>query len=683
MQLTFTTSIQYMRGVGETKAKALARLGIATVGDLLYHFPRAYEFRGNVKPIAAAVGGETASFILTAATDVHNATLRRGMTISKLRAFDESGSCEITFFNQPYIKDSIVKGGEYRFYGKLTRDGKKNILSSPTVEPIIEGRPLAPLVAVYPLTTGITQKFLAKLVSEVLSALGEGIPEILPDSVREENGLCGIAKALRGIHTPPDFKTLEIAKRRLIFEELYRFALGAGKAKEREATAPALTDGDISPLTELLAYTLTGAQKRSISEIAADLASGRPMRRLVSGDVGSGKTVVAAAAAYIAIKNGYQCALMAPTEILAVQHFNELSPLLLKLGINCALLTGSVKGKARRDLLDSLSDGSIGLLIGTHALISDGVEFERLGLVICDEQHRFGVGQREALLIKGGGDTCHQLTMSATPIPRTLAMFLYGELDMSTLDELPPGRQRVETFVVSESYRERLNNFIRKQKAEGHQTYIVCPSVEEVESGEVTQEDIRLFDFGYDITEITRPDAAPKAAVTWAQSLAESLPELKIGCVHGKMKPAEKDDVMGRFASGELDVLVSTTVIEVGVNVPNATLMIIENAERFGLSQLHQLRGRVGRGAAKSYCVLVSDVKGTSGAKDRLEVMKSTFDGFKIAEFDLGERGPGDFFASADEGIRQHGALRFRLANLCEDMALFEAAVSAAREAKV
>ena len=678
MQITFTTSIQYMRGVGDARAKSLLRLGIKTVGDLLYHFPRAYEFRGNVKALAAAQNGEVASFILTAATDVHNATLRRGMTISKLRAFDESGSCEIAFFNQPYIKDSIIKGGEYRFYGKLTREGRKNILSSPTVEPVIEGRQLAPLVAVYPLTTGVTQKFLAKLVAEALSGLGENIPEILSGEIREKYGLCSITRALRAIHMPPDFKTLESAKRRLIFEELYRFALGTGQSKPREFTAPKLADGDISPLTEELPYTLTGAQRRSISEICADLASGKPMRRLVSGDVGSGKTIVAAAAAYIAIKNGHQCAIMAPTEILAVQHYNELSPLLGKLGIKTALLTGSVKGKARREVLTSLSDGTLGLLIGTHALIGDEVSFAKLGLVICDEQHRFGVGQREALLNKGGGEACHQLTMSATPIPRTLALFLYGDLDMSKLDELPPGRQKVETFVVGESYRERLNNFIRKQKAEGHQTYVVCPSVEEKEDGSLTQEDIRLFDFGYDIEEIIRPDSQIKAALPWSQSLAEALPELNVGCVHGKMKPAEKDEIMGRFASGELDVLVSTTVIEVGVNVPNATLMIVENAERFGLSQLHQLRGRVGRGSAKSYCILVSDSKGDS-AKSRLEVMKSTFDGFRIAEYDLGERGPGDFFASIDDEIRQHGDLRFRLANLCEDMDLFEAAVHEAK----
>lgn len=670
-----------MKGVGESRAKALARLGIFNVGQLLYHFPRAYEFRGNVKPLASAENGEVASFVLTAATDVHNATLRRGTVLSKLRAFDESGSCEITFFNQPYVKDAVVKGGEYRFYGKMMLEGSKRILSSPVVEPVIEGRPLPALVAVYPQTAGINSKLLTKLISSALTELGDSIPDIIPEDVCREHNLCAITAALRGIHCPSDFRTLEKAKRRLIFEELYRFALGAGEAKKKSATAPAFENINLTDFLEALPFPLTGAQRRSVGEISADLSSGIPMRRLVTGDVGSGKTAVAAATAYIAVKNGWQCALMAPTEILAVQHYNELSRLLDGLGIRCALLTGSVKGAARRKVREGLLDGSVGLVIGTHALISDDVAFSRLGLVICDEQHRFGVGQRDALLLKGGGDACHQLTMSATPIPRTLAMFLYGDLDMSTLDELPPGRQRVETFTVDESYRERLNGFIMKQKAEGHQTYVVCPSVEEAENGEVTQEDIRLFDFGYDIDEIMRPANPPKAAVKWAETLAEKLPGLTVGCVHGKMKPADKDSVMTDFVSGKIDVLVSTTVIEVGVNVPNATLMIIENAERFGLSQLHQLRGRVGRGSAKSYCVLVSEAAAGSGARERLEVMRTTYDGYKIAEFDLSERGPGDFFGGDDE-IRQHGALRFRLANLCEDMELFDAAVKAARREK-
>ncbi len=682
MKLTFDTELKNLSGVGSVRAKAFEKLGVTTVGQLLYHFPRGYEFRGNIKQLSEAESGEVASFILTASTDVRNAMINRGMTISKLRAFDESASCEITFFNQPYVKDTIVKGGEYRFYGKLVRENGKFTLASPVVEPVVEGIELPALVAIYPLSAGLTQRLVTKLVMRAIEALGDDIPELLSENIRAENELCPIAEAIRGIHFPSDFSELEKAKRRLIFEELYRFALGSMCKREKTITTTPLSDADISSLKVQLPYTLTGAQIRAISEISGDLASGYPMRRLVSGDVGSGKTVVAAAAAYIAIKNGMQCALMAPTEILAIQHYNEISAMLAGLGIKCGLLTGSVKGVSRNKLLKGLSDGSVGLVVGTHALLTEDVLFARLGLVICDEQHRFGVGQREALLKKGGGESCHQLTMSATPIPRTLALFLYGDIDMSMLDEMPPGRQKVETFAVNESYRERLNAFIRKQRAEGHQTYVVCPSVEEIESGEVTQEDIRLFDFGYDAEEILRPKSPPKSAVAWAKTLSDALPELKIEHLHGRMKPSEKEDVMSRFAMGEIDVLVSTTVIEVGVNVPNATLMIIENAERFGLSQLHQLRGRVGRGKAKSYCVLVSDSKAGTRARDRLEVMRSTYDGYKIAEYDLSERGPGDFLRSGEEDVRQHGELRFRLANLCENMELFNAAVKAAASNK-
>jgi ATP-dependent DNA helicase RecG len=690
MPITIDTPIKFLAGVGETRARALEKLGINTVGQLIRHYPRGYQFRGNIKKLAETESGETASFMLIAATDPVVSMLRRGMNVCKLRAFDESASCEITFFNQPYMKDAIKKGCEYRFYGKLTREGGRLLLASPVVEPIVAEKTLPNLVALYPLTAGISQKLLSKLISTALGALlnsPEEIPETLPNDVREKNKLCTLTFALNNIHFPPDFEALAIAKRRLIFEEFYDFVLGAGKSRESESgIAPILSDIDISPFTASLPFELTGAQKRAISEISNDLSHDKPMKRLVSGDVGSGKTAVAAAAAYIAAKNGYQCALMAPTEILAVQHYNDLVSLLDKLGVECRLLTGSTKSSERTKLLCELADNFTGLVIGTHALITEDVKFSSLGLIICDEQHRFGVGQRDALLTKASNQTnakghtaCHSLLMSATPIPRTLAMFLYGDLDMSVLDELPPGRQKVKTFVVNEDYRERLNGFIRQQHNEGHQTYVVCPSVEEAESGEVTQEDIRLYDYGYDADEILHPHSPPKAAVKWVEVLRESLPDLKFGCVHGKMKSSDKESVMRDFADGKLDVLVSTTVIEVGVNIPNATLMIIENAERFGLSQLHQLRGRVGRGSAKSYCILVSDAKPDSRAYKRLEVMHTTYDGFKIAEFDLSERGPGDFLPQSDGSIRQHGELRFRLANLCEDTELLEAAVSAAK----
>lgn len=684
MKYDSNTPVKVLPGVGPSRAEALARLGITTLGQLVRHFPRGYQFRGNVKKLSDASPGETASFILTAATDPSLATLRRGMTIVKLRAFDESGSCELVFFNQPYLKDSLVKGAEYRFFGKLTLERGKPTLTSPIVEPIIPEKPLPNLVAVYPLTAGLTQKLLSNLIKTALGNLIESandrpdvLPETLPDDIRLENNLCAIGWALQNIHFPPDFEALNIAKRRLIFEELYNFALGAAGSRSKETRlAPKMPDRDITQLTSLLPFELTNAQKRAIDSISADLAKEKPMRRLVSGDVGSGKTVVAAAAAYIAVRNGFQCAIMAPTEILASQHFADLEPLFSKLGITAKLLIGSTKAKERKAILAGLDDGSIGIVIGTHALISEDVAFDSLGLVICDEQHRFGVGQREALIAKGSGEnnTVHQLTMSATPIPRTLAMFLYGDLDMSVLDELPPGRQRVKTFVVNESYRARLNAFIHKQHDEGHQTYVVCPAVEESESGEVSQEDIRLLDFD------SLPTVPPKAAVVWAEELKNALPDLRIGCVHGRMKSVDKDGIMGEFAAGQLDVLVSTTVIEVGVNVPNATLMIIENAERFGLSQLHQLRGRVGRGKAASNCVLVSDCPPDSKAGKRLDIMRTTYDGFRIAEYDLGERGPGDFIPKGDDDIKQHGVPRFRLANLCEDMELLEAAVRAAKK---
>ena len=779
MTITPKTPVQYMQGVGEKRAKQLEKLGITTVGDLLRHYPRGYQFRGHIKKLAEAESGETSAFILTAATSPEVSVVRGGTKLCRLRAFDDSGSCDITFFNQVYMKDVIVRGERYRFWGKLTRDWGRVSLASPTVEPVVDGVELPNLVPVYPLSAGLSQNMLSKLTGSALDILLSASPDspdavvdTLPDDIRRENRLCTLRQALRAIHRPYDFEQLNEAKRRLIFEELYNFVLAASapdRDEENKLAIP-LCDNDITPLTAQLGFELTGAQRRAINEISADLAEKKPMRRLLSGDVGSGKTAVAAAAVYIAVKNGVQAALMAPTEILAAQHYSDLMPLFGSLGYDCRLLTGSTPAAERREIYRGLSDGSIPLVIGTHALISDSVRFSRLGLVLCDEQHRFGVGQREALLEKGmrpvdeptsdisqitvysqtsghdqisghGANTSenqpaansqiaensrhttiikptdnnqpssniqptahsqspdsermlvpHSLSLSATPIPRTLAMFLYGDMAMSVLDELPPGRQRVKTYVVNESYRERLNAFIRRQRDEGHQTYVVCPSIEEREEGVVSQQDIRLFDYGYDADELMRPTSAPKAAVSHAEELQKALPDLSVGCIHGKLKPSEKDAVMREFADGRLDVLVSTTVIEVGVNVPNATLMIIENADRFGLAQLHQLRGRVGRGSAESCCVLVSDAKPDTPARRRLDVMKTTYDGYKIAEYDLAERGPGDFLPersgsqndsphadhSQDE-VRQSGEARFKLAGLLEDTSLLEAAANAAK----
>lgn len=791
MTITPKTPVQYMQGVGEKRAKQLEKLGITTVGDLLRHYPRGYQFRGHIKKLAEAESGETSAFILTAATSPEVSVVRGGIKLCRLRALDDSGSCDVTFFNQVYMKDVIHRGERYRFWGKLTRDWGRVSLASPTVEPVVDGVELPNLVPVYPLSAGLSQNMLSKLTGSALDILLSASPDspdavvdTLPDDIRRENRLCTLRQALRAIHRPSDFEQLGEAKRRLIFDELYNFVLAASapdRGEENKLAIP-LCDNDITPLTAQLGFELTGAQRRAINEISADLAEKKPMRRLLSGDVGSGKTAVAAAAVYIAVRSGVQAALMAPTEILAAQHYSDLYPLFGSLGYDCRLLTGSTPAAERREIYRGLSDGSIPLVIGTHALISDNVRFSRLGLVLCDEQHRFGVGQREALLEKGmrpvgeptsdigqitiysqnsmngrppmnsqtpandltseqGSNTSgnqptensritdnirsaaniqpaanirsasnihpainnqsprsermlvpHSLSLSATPIPRTLAMFLYGDMAMSVLDELPPGRQRVKTYVVNESYRERLNAFIRRQRDEGHQTYVVCPSIEEREDGVVSQQDIRLFDYGYDADELMRPASAPKAAVSHAEELQKALPDLSVGCIHGKLKPNEKDAVMREFAEGRLDVLVSTTVIEVGVNVPNATLMIIENADRFGLAQLHQLRGRVGRGSAESCCVLVSDAKPDTPARRRLDVMKTTYDGYKIAEFDLAERGPGDFLPersgsqadsphadhSQDE-VRQSGEARFKLAGLLEDTSLLEAAANAAK----
>ena len=724
MTITPNTPVQYLQGVGEKRAKLLEKLGITTVEGLLYHYPRGYQYRGHIKKLAEAESGETSAFILTAATSPEISVVRGGTKLCRLRAFDDSGSCDVTFFNQVYMKDLIHRGESYRFWGKLTRDWGRVSLASPTVEPVVEGVELPNLVPVYPLCAGLSQNILTKLTTAAIDSLlsappdsPDAIVDTLPDDVRRENRLCTLRQALRAIHRPSDFEQLAEAKRRLIFEELYNFVLAASSSDNDDGRklATPLLDNDITPLTSLLGFALTGAQRRAISEIASDLAEKKPMRRLLSGDVGSGKTAVAAAAVYIAVKNRVQAALMAPTEILAAQHYSDLAPLFGSLGYECRLLTGSTPAAERREIYRGLSDGSIQFVIGTHALISDGVKYDRLGLVLCDEQHRFGVGQREALLEKGmrpvngqsseNGQTSahsqtkaqssnqapertlmpHSLALSATPIPRTLAMFLYGNMAMSVLDELPPGRQRVKTYVVDERYRERLNAFIRKQHNEGHQTYVVCPSIEEREDGVVSQQDIRLFDYGYDAEELLRPASAPKAAVSHADELQKALPDLAVGCMHGKMKPSEKDAVMREFAEGRLDVLVSTTVIEVGVNVPNATLMIIENADRFGLSQLHQLRGRVGRGSAESCCVLVSDAKPDTPARRRLDVMKTTYDGYKIAEYDLAERGPGDFLpergSDSRQGgeVRQSGDIHFKLAGLLEDTSLLEAAVNAAK----
>jgi len=672
------TKITAISGVGKVKAEAYAKMGVTNIGELLMHYPRGYEDRADIRTLeeASTYAGKSALLLMIASEPrVHN--IRRGMSLLKFRAYDESGSAEITFFNQNYLKNTFILGSEFRFYGAVEKKGKKYFLSSPDYEEYREDRQMLSLMPVYSLTEGISRKQIMKDVkTAVEGTVTEGaVIDILPEPLRADNRLCTLSYALKNIHFPDSYIALAAAKKRLIYDEFLTFALGVSLSgrKNKERSASPCRDTDIAPLLENFKYELTGAQKRVCAEIAADMKREVAMSRLVVGDVGSGKTICAAAAMYIAVKNGMQAALMAPTEILARQHFSDLSELFSNLGIRCELLCGSLTVAQKKRIHKALSgEGErIDIVIGTHALLSEGVEFESLGLIVTDEQHRFGVAQRALLSEKN--EMTHVLVMSATPIPRSLALAVFGDLDVSRIDEMPPGRQRVDTFCVDESYRERLNGFIEKQVAEGGQVYVVCPSIEKTDDDEYSDITLGEIDFSGNVTDRKKK---LKAAVSFADELRERFPQLKIEFIHGKLKSEQKDKIMLAFARGEVDILVSTTVIEVGVNVPNASLMIVENSERFGLSQLHQLRGRVGRGKRKSYCVLVSDeVSKDSTAGERLKIMKECYNGYEIAERDLSMRGPGDFVKNAAENhIRQSGGVRFRLAELCDDTGLLKKA---------
>ena len=675
-------------GVGEKRAEQLARLGLHTVSDLLFHFPRAYENRGDVVSLAGtqepARAGARQAVILTVSTAPRRSRLKNRMTLLKFRAFDDSGTCEVAFFNQDYLANSFPIGAVFRFFGRVERTGRGFSLTNPAFEPYTEGSALPPLFPVYPLTEGLSNKLISGLIRQAMPAIAR-MEDPLPEDIREREGLCTLAFALRTVHCPPDFQSLHTAKTRLAFDEFFRFALGLGMqgggARVGGAPVCCVSEETFVGFRALLPYQLTAAQERTIAEIRHDMASGTAMNRMLVGDVGCGKTVCAAAAVYVAVRSGRQAAIMAPTGILAAQHAAELIPLFARIGIRGELLTGATTAARKRKIRAALADpdpaARLDFVIGTQALLSAGVDFAAPALVVTDEQHRFGVNQRAALSDKNRH--AHLLCMSATPIPRSLALVLYGDLDVSRIDQMPPGRQRVDTFVVDESYRARLDAFIRKNVAAGGQVYIVCPAVEQAEGAEEADE-AGLIPLTADFAAATPP--APtlpplRAAVQYAAELAERLPDLRIGFVHGRMKQAEKDGIMQAFTAGEVQVLVSTTVIEVGVNVPNACLMIVENAERFGLSQLHQLRGRVGRGNRKSYCILVR-AGGGDAARARLEVMRTTYDGFRIAEQDLAQRGPGDFLAPAAGGsIRQSGG--FRLAEGWNDAGLMDRAFGDAR----
>ena len=672
------TNIKKLYGVGEVRCRAYSKLGISTVGDLLCHYPRGYENRGDVRLLSETDGDSKSSVVLTVATEPRLARLKNRMTLVKLKAYDESGFCDITYFNQEYLKNAFPIGSEFRFYGRVQKTKNGYSMASPAYEPYSENAELPPLIPVYPLTEGISQKQIAKDMRSALTlaSVSADDEDFLPDIIREKYELCLRSYAQRQIHAPDSFYSLAKARKRLIFDELLTFALGvsmSGASTQKGSAAPC-PDTDIEAFEKILPYSLTVAQRRVIADIKADMSRDVAMNRMVVGDVGCGKTVCAAAAIYIAVKNGRQAALMAPTEILAAQHYADLSDMLGGLGIRCELLTGSLTAAQKKRVHAAVSSGEADVLIGTQALISEGVEFARAGLVVADEQHRFGVNQRALLAEKN--KLSHMLVMSATPIPRTLALAVYGNLDVSKIDMLPPNRQRVDTFCVDESYRDRLNAFISKQVESGGQVYIVCPAVEEREDEEADL----LMD---DIDGEGRINSAPplKSAVGYAETLRGVFPQYNIAFLHGKMKSKEKDGIMKDFSAGLVNILVSTTVIEVGVNVPSACLMIVENADRFGLSQLHQLRGRVGRGNRKSYCVLVSDaINGDGKAKDRLMTMKSCYDGFQIAEKDLLMRGPGDFLrGNGDETVRQSGGVKFRLAELCDDAELLKNAFDEAK----
>ncbi len=659
MPVELNTPLTEFPGVGELRAKKLEKLGLKCAGDLLACYPRGYEDRRRVYTIREAPLEGRVCVAAMAAEHPRLARVRKGLELVQLKAVDDTGALHLTFFNQSYVERALKAGEEYVFYGTVEEKGRRRSMVNPIFERADRQDVTGRIMPVYHLTAGVSNHLLASLARRSLDCAAL-VPETLPQSVRQEHKLAAMEFALRNIHFPQDEESLVLARRRLTFEELFYLAVGLDFLKRRRSGGGAGRAVEKLPAEEfqaLLPFPLTAAQGRVMGEIAADLASGRPMNRLVQGDVGSGKTAVAAYAALSVIRGGVQAALMAPTEVLAEQHARSLTALLAPAGVRVGLLTGALTPAEKKKTRAALAAGEIDLAVGTHALISQGVEFQNLGLIVADEQHRFGVAQRAALASKG--ESPHVLVMSATPIPRTLALILYGDLDVSVIDELPPGRTPIQTFVIREDKRARMYEFVRRQVREGRQVYIICPAVEDNPDAALPGEE-------------GAPDL--KAVKTYAARLQkEVFPDLTVDILHGRLRPKEKDRVMSAFARGETQVLVSTTVVEVGVDVPNASLIIIENADRFGLSQLHQLRGRVGRGEHASYCVLMTSTRSLESMQ-RLRTLASTTDGFKISEEDLKQRGPGDFF-----GDRQHGLPQMKIADLAGDMRTLNEAQEAAR----
>ena len=705
--MELNTPLTALPGVGPARARSLEKLGLRTVGDLLGYYPRDYEDRTKRYAIAQAPADTPVCVSAMVAETPRLSRIRKGLELTRVKVVDGSAAMTLTFFNQSYVRDALVPGQEYIFYGRVEGDRGGRQMTNPVFEREDRARFTGRILPVYPLTAGVSNNLLAGLAQRAVEECACQVAETLPADLLEAHDLAPAEFSCRSIHFPQDFDALARAKRRLVFEELFTLSAGLALLRQRRSggEGPAFPACDPADFYALLPFAPTEAQRRTISECAADLTSGRPMNRLVQGDVGSGKTAVAAACAWMAFRSGWQAAMMAPTEILAEQHCRSLSALLAPAGMRVGLLTGSMRAGEKKRVYAALEAGEIDLVVGTHALLSGPVAFRRLGLVVADEQHRFGVEQRAALAAKANTPDCppeagrrlcgegrgnsvspaangmdgvptaacrcgeveqraalaakgekkirpHVLVMSATPIPRTLALIIYGDLDVSVIDQLPPGRLPVKTVLVGESKRQRMYGFVREQIRQGRQAYIVCPAIE------------------------TDPESAAtdlKRVVEYAEGLQKQVfPDLRVGLVHSRMKAKDKDAAMAAFARGETHILVSTTVVEVGVDVANATLMIVENADRYGLSQLHQLRGRVGRGEHQSWCVLVSDNRSPE-TRARLKVLVDTADGFRIAEEDLKLRGPGDFF-----GRRQHGLPALRMADLNTDTRVLKEARDAA-----
>lgn len=651
--LLLTDNIDKIKNIGEERTKKFHKLGVYTVENLIEYFPRDYEDRSNVVKIQDSEVNKinTVKGIIISKPEV---TRIKNFQITRTHLQDDTGIIEIIWYNQPYLKNTIKVKSEYIMTGKITAKFGRPQMESPDFEIIGDNELLSNgrIVPVYSLTEKLSQKILRSIIKSVLEITYNQLEEFIPESVRKKYKLCDRNFAVENIHFPKNRESFFIARKRLVFEELFLLQLKLLQLKGNVRGKPSSIDiekFDLDLFYNQLPFSFTNAQSNVLNEILTDFKNKLVMSRLVQGDVGSGKTAVAMAAAYVVIINGYQCALMAPTDVLAEQHYNSFKQFFSKLGISCVLLSGSLRKKEKTAVYEQITDGSAQMIIGTHAVIQEGVIFKNLGLVITDEQHRFGVRQRNILSEKGNNP--HVLVMTATPIPRTLALILYGDLDISIIDELPPGRKPIDTIAVNSSYYERVYNFIKKNADSGHQSYIICPMIEENEKLEL------------------------KAVIAYTEKLKSGdFKDYTIECIHGKMKSTVKQSIMNDFAKGKIDVLVSTTVIEVGINVPNATIMLIENAERFGLAQLHQLRGRVGRGADKSYCILLSDSK-SKISKERFKTMVQFSDGFKISEKDLELRGPGDFF-----GTRQHGLPELKIANLYKDIDILKLVQSAAAE---